>query len=61
MSRPSSDLRFCGCDACRSGRHTRRNHTMIRNIRRSSRQLVRRLLRAGMGDTALRVAVCYTD
>jgi hypothetical protein len=61
MSRHSSDLRFCGCAACRAGRRTRRNHYMIRNVRRSSRQLVRRLLRAGMGDTAFRVAVCYTD
>jgi hypothetical protein len=58
---PSSDLRFCSCRMCRSGRRSTWGNFIIKYARRKQRRMIKRLLKQGNYDIPIRYSVPYTD
>lgn len=57
------NLKFCGCRACRRGKHTKCGGDTIKRIVRGARHKVNQMLHAGVDEEKIprAVSVPYTD
>ena len=58
----ANHIKFCGCKACRAGRHAPSSKAKIRTAVRSNRRAVKAVLRQDReAETPRCIAVGYTD
>jgi hypothetical protein len=62
MKHKGSDLKFCSCRLCRSGKHTKAGGDVVKATRRSYRRKVRQAIRMHAWEAVPdRAGVVYTD